>query len=183
MHPGFPDRQSMGRAHPPDVLLPQYTGSLLEQQDRFLAHHKPVYIKPHGAWYNLIAHEPARVEYERDYAIAWMQLGMAFYQHVIHSGIAGMMIKGSALLEEPRKANLAMIEEGFADRAYRGDGSLVPRYEPGAVLSSREEIASNVRKLAPEVDSICVHGDTPGCVAIAALVRKTLVDEGFEVGY
>lgn len=75
------------------------------------------------------------------------------------------------------------IREGFADRAYRPDGTLVPRSEPGAVLEDPEEIKAQVLRLADQVDSICLHGDTPNCLEFAEMVYKTLVDHGYEVGY
>lgn len=74
------------------------------------------------------------------------------------------------------------IREGFADRAYR-DGTLIPRSEPGSVLEDPEEIKAQVLRLADQVDSICLHGDTPNCLEFAEMVYKTLVDHGYEVAY
>jgi UPF0271 protein len=77
----------------------------------------------------------------------------------------------------------SIIKEGFADRRHRSDGSLVPRGEPGAVLEDPEEIRRQILEIAPKVDSICIHGDTPNCLEFAELVNKTLVDAKYEVGY
>ena len=76
-----------------------------------------------------------------------------------------------------------MIWEGFADRRYREDGTLVPRNELNSVLEDPEEIRKQVLEIAPKVDSICLHGDTPNCLQFAELVKKTLQDAGYEVGY
>jgi len=87
--------------------------------------------------------------------------------------------------------------EAFVDRAYRPDGTLVPRREAGAVLPATgpadvemiaaravrlavhgEVVASDGSLLQIPVDSLCVHGDTPGAVAVAAAVRNALTDAG-----
>ena len=80
-------------------------------------------------------------------------------------------------------------EEGFCDRAYRDDGGLVPRTEPGAVLTDPEEAARQALSLARSavatadasiltlwVDTLCIHGDSPGAVAIATAVRRVLTE-------
>jgi UPF0271 protein len=86
------------------------------------------------------------------------------------------------------------LEEGFCDRAYRGDGGLVDRSEPGAVLGDPEEAAGQALSLARGavcasdgtlltlwVDTLCIHGDSPGAVEIATVVRRVLADSGIEV--
>jgi len=86
------------------------------------------------------------------------------------------------------------LEEGFCDRAYRSDGSLVARSEPGAVLDDPEEAAGQALSLARGaicasdgtiltlwVDTLCVHGDSPGAVAMATAVRRALEGSGIEV--
>ena len=91
-------------------------------------------------------------------------------------------------------AGLAFAREAFVDRGYRADGTLVPRGLPGAVLP-REAVAARAVRLATdgtvvaadgtgirvEVDSLCVHGDTPGAVAMAEAVRSALADAGVRV--
>ena len=76
---------------------------------------------------------------------------------------------------------LRVIREGFADRAYQPDGSLVPRSQPGAVLHDVAQVAAHALALANSgrVDTICVHGDTPDSVAMARAVRDALVADGF----
>jgi UPF0271 protein len=72
------------------------------------------------------------------------------------------------------------IVEGFADRRYGPDGSLVPRGEAGALLGADAAVAQAVR-IARDVRSICIHGDSPGAAALAVRVRGALVDAGFEL--
>ena len=74
-----------------------------------------------------------------------------------------------------------MVREGFADRAYRDDGTLVPRTEDGAVLSETDDVVAQALKLVGDVDSICVHGDSPGAVVLAHAVGTALRDAGHEV--
>jgi UPF0271 protein len=73
--------------------------------------------------------------------------------------------------------------EAFADRAYRPDGTLVPRTEPGAVIHDPAEVLSRVVGLAQrvDVDTICVHGDTPGAAELALRIRAALEGAKFEV--
>jgi UPF0271 protein len=93
-----------------------------------------------------------------------------------------MLLGCGRVVNDLGAAGVPLIREGFADRAYRSDGTLVPRSEAGAVLSDPDEVRRQVLRIAPNADSICVHGDTPGCVEFAELVRKTLVDARYEVG-
>ena len=78
---------------------------------------------------------------------------------------------------------VGFIAEGFPDRRYRDDGSLVPRGEPGAVLRDPAEIEATVRRLVAEgrVATLCIHGDEPAAVANARLVRRILEGQGIAV--
>jgi 5-oxoprolinase (ATP-hydrolysing) subunit A len=92
------------------------------------------------------------------------------------------------------EAGLRAVPEGFADRAYLPDGRLVPRSRPGAVLGVAEAVAQ-AERLAAEgvvstvdgsvlevrVESLCVHGDTPGAVALAAQIRAALEARGVSI--
>jgi UPF0271 protein len=141
------------------------------------------YLKPHGALYNTIVTDErqaaAVVEAVRRYDPALPVLGLP----------------GSAFLRLAAEAGLPTVGEAFADRAYTVEGHLVSRREPGAVLHDAGEIAARCLRLATEgvvdaVDgtpvavaarSICVHGDTPGAVAIARRVRESLEAAGVAV--
>jgi UPF0271 protein len=80
------------------------------------------------------------------------------------------------LADEALRASLTFAREGFADRATRADGSLVPRGEPGALVVDPGEAVERARVLVSShvVDTLCVHGDTPGAVEIARAVRAAL---------
>ena len=82
--------------------------------------------------------------------------------------------RGGALERAARVADLAYAIEGFADRARRSDGTLVPRSEPGALIEDPDEARRTARRLAPSVDTLCVHADTRGALGIARAVRDEL---------
>jgi UPF0271 protein len=102
---------------------------------------------------------------------------------------------GSALFEEATRRGLDTVAEAFADRAYQPDGRLVSRREPGAVLHDPAQIAARVvtmvsagqitaidgTLIAVSVESVCVHGDSPGAVQIATAVRDHLTGAGIEI--
>lgn len=134
------------------------------------------YVKPHGALYNtaVVDEVQARAVVA---AVAEFDVGL---------GILGL--PGSALLRAASDAGLATFVEGFADRAYRPDGRLVPRSEPGAVITDPGLVAARAVRMARSgeietsagsvlrtpVASICVHGDTPGAVTLATAIRAAL---------
>ena len=104
-------------------------------------------------------------------------------------------LPGSELLAAADRAGLQPVAEAFADRAYLPDGGLVARREPGSVLTDPTEIAERSVRLVTDgtvtaVDgstvhvgaaSLCVHGDTPGAVAIARAIRAALDAAGIDV--
>ncbi|MGY1744339.1 LamB/YcsF family protein [Blastococcus sp. SYSU D00695] len=138
------------------------------------------YVKPHGALYNaVVGHEEQAAALVR---------AVAEYDRTLP--VLGL--PGSAFLRQAAAAGLTVVTEAFADRAYTPGGTLVPRREPGAVLHDADEIAARCVAMArgePIADvsggallvrpgSICVHGDTPGAVAIARRVRAELTAAG-----
>jgi UPF0271 protein len=92
-------------------------------------------------------------------------------------------LPGSELVAAARAVGLRTAGEAFADRAYRADGTLVPRTEPGAVIHNSEEVLARIVRLAalPDVETICVHGDTPGAAELASKIRAVLEAAQFEV--
>ena len=123
-----------------------------------------VYLKPHGALYHRVAVDP-----EQAAAV------------LAGSGdLPVLAMPGAVVLEQALAAGRAVRHEGFPDRAYAADGSLVPRGEPGAVLSDADLIARRAVELAASgVDSACVHGDSAGAVAHARAVRRALEADGW----
>jgi UPF0271 protein len=102
---------------------------------------------------------------------------------------------GSMLAIVASGAGLTVVGEGFADRGYRADGTLVPRSSPGALVRDPAAVAARATRMAvsktvvavdgalvpAEVRSICVHGDTPGAVEMAGLVRTALLGASLDV--
>lgn len=174
-HPGFPDRESMGRVLP-HTIPDEWLFDQVEQVGRFVSSFPAKYFKPHGAWYQALTDSSADIDFA---STEWS------WEYCL--GIVGRFkIPAMLLADAPIRDFVGRdwsIAEGFADRAYRPDGTLVPRSEPGAVLHDSDEIKYQVLHLAPKVDSICLHGDTPNCLEFAEMVYKTLVDHGYEVGY
>ncbi|WP_250448402.1 5-oxoprolinase subunit PxpA, partial [Actinotalea sp. C106] len=140
------------------------------------------YLKPHGALYNAVV---THREQARAVVTAVLELGL---------DLPVVALPGSVVAEEAEIAGLRVVLEAFADRAYAPDGTLVPRRDPGAVLHDPELVAARVVRLATEgtveavdgsvlavaVESVCVHGDTPGAVAIATAVRSALAGAGVQ---
>jgi len=136
------------------------------------------YVKPHGALYNTVVTHQAQA--------AAVVEAVQLYDDTLP--VLGL--PGSAFLSTAAGAGLPTVAEAFADRAYTPEGHLVSRREAGSVLHDAEEIAARCVELARAgtvraidgtvVDvaprSICVHGDTPGAVAIARRVRAALAD-------
>ncbi|MCV7382063.1 hypothetical protein BST11_21155 [Mycobacterium alsense] len=141
------------------------------------------YVKPHGALYNTIVTH-------REQAAA-----VARAVHLVDPALPVLGIAGSAFFDEAARLGLRTVAEAFADRAYRPDGTLVPRREPGALLDDPAAIAERVwtmvtsgrvtaidgTEIAVSVESVCVHGDSPGAVQIATAVRDRLTVAGAEI--
>jgi UPF0271 protein len=141
------------------------------------------YVKPHGALYNTIARD------ERH--------GRAVLDAVVRydPGLVVVGLAGSPFLGWAREAGLTAVAEAFADRGYTPDGALVSRREPGAVLHDVEQVTERMvdlartgtleaidgTRIAVEAESICVHSDSPGAVAIARAVRSGLEAAGVAV--
>jgi 5-oxoprolinase (ATP-hydrolysing) subunit A len=167
-HPGYADRENFGRVEM--ALSPEeIEGSVLEQIERLEAVVRRcggtiVHIKPHGALYNVAARDEAVARAIGAAAIRW------------NPGAALFGLAGSRSLEVWRGMGLAAIAEGFADRRYEADGSLRARRLPGALLTNPDEAAAQAWKLAlaGRAQTICVHGDTPGAVAILRACRAAL---------
>lgn len=142
------------------------------------------YVKPHGALYNTIVHHERQAAAVVSAVAAWPDL------------LPVLGLPGSRFLALAAEAGLPTVSEAFADRAYLSDGTLVPRHRPGAVLHDPVEVADRVRRLVLEgvvddidgrpvpivANSVCVHGDSPGAVAMARAVRAALSDAGVSIG-
>jgi len=174
-HPGFPDLAGFGRREmhmaPADVedMVVYQIGALwavAAAQGARLQH-----VKAHGALYNMAARDAALAD-----AIA--RAVAAVDRTLILVGL-----RGSEVMRAGERAGLPVANEVFADRAYREDGTLVPRTEVGAVIHDEALVVAQAVRLAAldEVDTICLHGDTPGAAQLAAAVRAALATAGVAV--
>ena len=180
----YPDLAGFGRREM-DVAPADLTADVLYQLGALEAFARAAgsrvrYVKPHGALYNRIVHDPVQaaavVEAVRRYDPA----------------LPLLTLPGSAAMDAAREAGVPAVAEGFADRAYTADGRLVSRREAGAVVHDPERVAARAlvmatehrveavdgTQVAVEVRSLCVHGDTPGAVDLARQVRAALEQAG-----
>ncbi|WDZ86113.1 LamB/YcsF family protein [Micromonospora cathayae] len=141
------------------------------------------YLKPHGALYHAAATEETQA--------AAVVAAVSDYD----PDLPVLCPAGSVLAQLATGAGLRVVAEGFADRGYQPNGALVPRSAPNALITDPHEIADRAVRLAAErtvravdgstvpcpVESICLHGDTPGAVRAAELVRAALLDAGVPV--
>jgi UPF0271 protein len=124
-------------------------------------------VKPHGALY----HDAAN-----DLSVAAAILFGA--REALGHDIIVIGPPHGVMCEAAVQCDLAYLREGFADRTMLPDGSLVPRSEPNALISDPNAAAAQARALVGKVDTICVHADTPGALAIARTVRAVLDASG-----
>ncbi|MEO6320768.1 MAG: 5-oxoprolinase subunit PxpA [Polaromonas sp.] len=141
------------------------------------------YVKPHGALYNTIAHDARQA---RDVITAIRE---------VDASLVLVALAGSPLLGWAQDQGLRVVAEAFADRAYTPAGALVSRRDKGAVLHDATLIAGRMLRLVCEgvveaidgslvriqADSMCVHGDSPGAVAIARQVRERFEQAGVTI--
>jgi UPF0271 protein len=186
-HPSYPDRENFGRLEVP-MTLAEISRTILDQLSalNLVARRLDVslsHVKPHGALYHACTR---RSDVARTFA-------ETVARH--NNGLRLVGFPGGALLEEGRRAGLTVTAEGFADRLYLPDGTLAPRSLPGSLLDSpgraadqavslvreRRVTASDGTRLQVEVQTICLHGDTPGAARIARAVRKGLEDAGVAI--
>ena len=186
-HPGYADREGFGRRVIP--MSPAEIGRMVVAQTGALAALAQLagtevrYVKPHGALGNLAA------------ADAQVADAIAAAVGALSPRLAILAISGTALEQAARGRGIAVFSEIFADRAYLPNGQLVRRSREGAVLHDPATIADRLLAfldsgLMPVIDgapvrlaaqSICVHSDTPGAVAIARDLRERLTAAGVHI--
>lgn len=165
-HPSYPDPEGFGRrslAVPHDLLVDSIHAQVRELDDILRAQGGALaHIKPHGALYHDVGHAP-------DVARALLEATAAW-------DVPLVLQAGAPTTSLVREAGRRVLAEVFADRAYEPDGSLRARARPGAVLDDPQEAAAQAERLAKagRGDTLCVHGDTPGALAIARAVHARL---------
>jgi UPF0271 protein len=186
-HPSFEDRAQFGRREMP-VTADQLRAMVTTQLKRLgrIASELGVqlrHVKPHGALYNLSARDPG-VAATIATAVA------AFDRTLVLVGLSG-----SQSIAAARRVGLRTASEAFADRAYAADGTLVPRSQADAVLHDPEVVIARAitmardgevlstdgHRVALDVDTICVHSDTPGAASLARQLRDALEAAGVRV--
>lgn len=165
-HPSYPDRENFGRVSiglsPSDIRT-----SITEQIARLvkIAHREGAqvaYIKPHGALYNDAGKDAV--------AETLLEVARRFRLPL-------MVLAGSPL----ESTEVPTIREGFIDRAYAPEGTLRPRSEQGAFIDDPRVAAAQALTLAPRVDSLCVHSDTPRALQLLQAARAALEEGGYEI--
>ena len=168
-HPGYPDRANFGRVEVPmsPAGIERMVREQIERLDAVVRRlgGRIVHVKPHGELYNaaMRKEEVAR-------AIA---AGVARW----NPGATLFGLAGSGTLDLWRKMGFAVASEAFADRRYEAGGSLRSRRFPDALITDPGEAAAQALRFAREgkAQTICVHGDTPGAVAILKACREALL--------
>lgn len=173
-HPSYVDRVNFGRRDV-DLPLSDLRRQLLGQVrglGRVAGDAGVVvdHLKAHGALYNAAMVRPDLAQLLAEVAAT-----------ALAAPLPVLALPGSLLARVASEGGLRVIREGFADRAMRADGTLVPRGEPGAVLRDPAVVRARMAVLGQLVDTVCVHGDTPGALALAVAAREGLIAAGYAV--
>ncbi|WP_425909278.1 LamB/YcsF family protein [Nitrobacter sp. TKz-YC02] len=187
-HPGYRDLHGFGRrpiagltSREIENLVAYQIGAL--QAIATMAGHRVTHVKVHGALSNVACEDDTTAR------------AIASAIKAVDSDLVFMVLANSRLVTAGEAAGLPMVHEVFADRAYEDDGSLVSRRKPDAVLHNADEIARRVvrmlqsgevisitgKTIKMRMDTVCIHGDTPGAVNVARTLCKALKDNGIAV--
>lgn len=186
-HVGYRDLAGFGRRNM-DPTSEELIGDVIYQIGALqglakAAGTRVTYVKPHGALYNTIAIDVRQAKDVIDAILA------------VDSSLVLMALAGSQLVEQARAAGLTVVAEAFADRAYTPEGNLVSRREKGSVLHDPDLIAERMVRMVKEgvieaidgtltevdAQSICVHGDSEGAVAMAKRLREKFEQSGLTI--
>lgn len=171
-HPSYPDRASFGR-HEMERTADQIFEDCVYQVGALAGLARAVgvpldYVKPHGALYNRACRDEATAK-----------------PLVAACAVFGLPVMGlpESALAACATERIGFIAEGFADRRYRPDGSLVPRTDPAAFVESPEAAVAQAEGLirTKGIRSLCVHGDNPEALAFVRALRTALQERGFVV--
>lgn len=187
-HPSFEDREGFGRRAMPirdkrdiEKLVADQIGAL--QVASAPAGHVVTHVKPHGALSNM-----ACTDYDLASAIARAIRS-------VDRELVFVVLPHSEMERAAQNASLAFVREIYSDRAYDDNCMLVSRSLPNAVLhdaaiisqrmlralEDRQIVSITGKRIALQADTICVHGDTPGSVSIAAALKQSLRTHGIEL--
>ena len=169
-HPGYADREQFGRRELPVTVdevrhLVAYQVGALQALAESLGG-QVCYVKLHGALYHQVCRE--------------RMLAKAVVRALERWQLPIVGLPASQL-EAACQGRLPYIREGFLDRRYRPDGSLIPRHEAGALILDPQEAVAQAERLVRDfgIQTLCVHGDTPQAVALIREVREELLRQGY----
>ncbi len=186
-HPSYPDLQGFGRRNM--QIAPEELKAMILYQISALAGMvsaqggRITHVKPHGALYNQAAKDA-------EVAMAIIDAIIASGKEYGLMGLAGSVMEGLA-----KRRSIPFVAEGFSDRRYHYKGNLISRHHPKALIRRKEEawdqfrrmvkdhevISNNGKKLPVHVDSICIHGDSPGALEFVKYIREQSVKCNIEV--
>lgn len=179
-HPSYPDRINFGRMAM-NIPLAELRQSVFSQIDYFceLAAAEGVtvsHLKAHGALYNTAAQD--------------LQIGALLLELCHHFQLPLMTLAHSPLQQQAMQRQIPVIAEAFADRGYQQNGQLLPRSQPGALLSGAAAIQQSLQLVQQQqicshsgelislhADSLCLHGDSPEAVTLAQSLHQALVQQ------
>lgn len=182
-HPGYRDLHGFGRraftglkASEIENLVAYQIGAL--QAIATTGGHRVTHVKPHGALSNIACQDDMTAQ------------AIANAIKAVDSSLVFVVLASSRMVQAGERANLQMVHEVCADRAYEDSGQLVSRQKPGAVLHHAAEIAERVVRMVQDgevvsvngkhinmrMDTVCIHGDSPGAVESARALRTALAN-------
>ena len=185
-HPGYPDLIGFGRRNL-SVSPEEAKAYVLYQMGALQAFCRAAgvplrHVKLHGAFYNMAAKDPALARAVVD-AVAEADDSLVL-----------LALSGSEMIAAAEAKGLPSRSEVFADRGYRRDGTLVPRSQPGALITDEDEAIARVIRMVRDgvvtsvdgvdvplrAESICVHGDGEKALLFVRRIRKALEEAGIE---
>ncbi|MGN0774287.1 MAG: LamB/YcsF family protein [Candidatus Ventricola sp.] len=186
-HPGYPDLMGFGRRN--IAATPAEVKAYIQYQIGALSAYCAAagvplcHVKPHGAMYNMAAKDAS--------------LARAICEGIleVNPRLTLLALSGSEMVRAAQALGLNVKSEVFADRGYQADGTLVPRSQPGAMVTDEKEAIARVIRMAKEgvvrsvdgvdvpltADSVCVHGDGEKALAFVRRIRAALIEAGIEV--
>jgi UPF0271 protein len=187
-HPGYRDLHGFGRRPFPGMKASEIENMVAYQIGALqaiatAAGHKVTHVKAHGALSNVACEDLTTAR------------AIAAAIKAVDRNLVFVVLANSLLVQAGEAANLPMVHEVFADRAYEDDGSLVSRRKPGSLLHDAKEIAQRVVRMVQDgavisvtgkvikmrTETVCIHGDNPAAVDIARGVRQALKNAGIDV--
>ena len=186
-HPSYPDKENFGRTdmllHPGEIyeVIVKQVNSLekIAEENDMAVHH----IKPHGALYNMAARDRSLAPFV---CLAVLDTDA---RYILYG------LSGSYLIKEGKSHGLKTVNEVFADRTYKDDGSLLPRNKPGALIEDTDKAVAQVlemvkdgkvtsvsgKKIRIVAETVCIHGNGAHAVEFAKAIKQALKKEGIEI--